>query len=301
MKHTTIAIIGAGGVGTTIAYALLLKSIAGEILLIDTQDDKCRGEVLDLHDVLSFSTCSNIKKATFKEAAQADIIIICAGTKQKPGQTRAELFDVNKDIITDIIKNLAPINPQAILIMVTNPLDALTTIAQKISGLPQNQVFGAGTFLDSQRLRSLIAQEVNVSEQSVNAYIIGEHGDTQLVAWSVAEIGAAPIKNFPIFTQQKIDKITKNVTDKAYEIINLKGSTFFGIGTCAAYFCEMIIHNKRQIIPLSVFIKEFGLCLSMPVILGEKGIEQILPLNLSAQEKQLLAKSAQAIKDLLAQ
>ena len=299
MKHTTIAIIGAGGVGTTIAYALLLKSIAGEILLVDTQDNKCSGEVLDLHDVLSFSTCSNIRKATYKEAAQTDIIIICAGAKQKPGQTRTELFDINKGIIADIIKNLSSINPQAILIMVTNPLDALTTIAQKISGLPQNQIFGAGTFLDSQRLRSIIAQEVKVAEQSVNAYVIGEHGDTQFVAWSTAEIGAAPLNNFPIFTQQKLDELAKKAKDRAYDIINLKGSTFFGIGTCAAYFCEIIIHNKRQVLPLSVFRKEFDVSLSVPVILGEKGIEEVLLPNLSTTEKQSLEKSAQAIKKLL--
>jgi L-lactate dehydrogenase len=277
----------------------MLKSIAGEILLVDMQDDKCSGEVLDLHDVLSFSTCSNIKKATSKEAGQADIIIICAGAKQKPGQTRAELFQTNKNVIIDIIKGLSPINPRAILIVVTNPLDALTTIAQKISGLPQGQVFGAGTFLDSQRLRSLIAQEVKVSEQSVNAYVIGEHGDSQFVAWSTAEIGAAPLNNFPIFTQQKLDEIAKKAKDRAYDIINLKGSTFFGIGTCAAYFCEIIIHNKRQVLPLSVYRKEFDVCLSIPVILGEKGVEEALPLNLTTTEKQSLEKSAQAIKSLL--
>ena len=216
MKHSKIAIIGAGSVGSTTAYALLLKKLTAEIILVDIDEVRCRGEILDLSDALSFGGTTNIRAGNAQDAAQADIIIITAGKAQTPGQTRPELLEANKPILSHIFFTIKPINPQAIIIIVTNPLDALTSLAQTLSGLPQNQVFGTGTFLDTLRLRSIIGKTLNVGPSSVNAYVIGEHGDSQCVAWSSADIAGTPILQFPEITEKKLEIITQQAKDKAY-------------------------------------------------------------------------------------
>ena len=299
MKHSKIAIIGAGFVGSTTAYALLLKKITAEIILVDINETRCRGEILDLSDALFFDGASQIRAGTAQDAAQADIIIITAGQAQKPGETRLELLNTNKSIISDIFTAIKPINPQAIIIMVSNPLDALTTLAQSLSGLPRNQVFGTGTFLDTLRLRGIIAQQVGVAATSVNAYVIGEHGDSQCVAWSSADIAGTPIAEFPGIKKEDLDLLAQQAKNKAYEIIACKGSTSFGIATCTAAICEAIIFNQKIIMPLSTYIEEYKICLSMPAILGENGIEKILTIPLNNDEQKQLTNSAQQLRSLV--
>lgn len=298
MKHSKIAIIGAGFVGSTTAYALLLQDIAAEIILVDINEIRCRGEILDLSDALSFDGTSQIKSGTSDDAAQADIIIIAAGKPQKANESRVELLAANTKIINEVFKKIKPINPEAIIIVVTNPVDLITYQIQQIAGLPQNQVFGSGTFLDTQRLHSIIGHKLHISEESIDAYILGEHGDTQFAAWSSAKIGGVPALNFPNLTLKELTEMATDVKNKAYEIISCKGATYYGIAACVARMCKAIIFDQKLILPLSIFNQEFGICLSMPVVLGENGIEKIIPIPLNEDEKKQLNKSAETLKKL---
>jgi L-lactate dehydrogenase len=299
MKHSKIAIIGAGTVGSTIAYTLLLKTITAEIVLVDIDQTRCHGEILDLSDAMFFNGTSSIYAGTPQDAAQADIIIIAAGKPQNPGESRSDLFTANKTIISNIFASIKPINPQAIIIMVTNPLDPLTMLAQKLSDLPKHQVFGTGTFLDTLRLRGLISQKTGIATSSINAYVIGEHGDSQCVVWSSADIAGTPITQFSGIQQKNLDAIAQQVKDKAYEIIQCKGSTSFGIAACVAKICEAVIFNQKIVIPLSTYLEQYKTCLSMPAILGENGIEKILSIPLNDDEEEKLLNSAQQLYKFL--
>lgn len=299
MKHSKIAIIGAGCVGSTTAYALLLKKITAEIIVVDIDETRCRGEILDLSDALFFNGTSQIRSGTAQEAAQADIIVIAAGKSQKPGKTRLELLTANKTTIANIFAAIKPINPHAIVIMVTNPLDPLTALAHTLSGLPKNQLFGTGTLLDTLRLRGIIAEKTNIAVTSINAYVIGEHGDSQVAVWSSADIAGTPIAQFPGINTEELELIAQQAKDKAYEIIACKGSTAFGIAACVAAMCEAIIFNQKIIMPLSTYIPEYDTCLSMPAVLGKNGIERILPIPLDNDEQKKLSDSAQQLRKLL--
>lgn len=298
MKHTKIAILGAGRVGTTTAYALMLKNIAGEILLVDIDPQRCKGEFLDLSDALSFSATSKIKDASLQEAAQADIIIITAGFAQKQGQTRLELLDLNKKVMDAICDNLKPLNPQAIIIVVSNPLDVLTLYMQQKKILPRNQIFGSGTYLDSIRLRGFIANKLGIAPESINAWILGEHGDSQFPIWSSAHIDGTAINHIQNLSQQDLDHFAQQTRQKAYDIIACKGSTFYGIASCIASLCQAIIFNEKIVVSVSFYQEEFDVCLSMPCILGEKGIEKPFPLTLEQKELELLKQSVASLKKL---
>lgn len=296
MNHSKIAVIGVGNVGATIAYTLMLKNIAAEILLVDLNAARCRGEFLDLEDVLPFSSTSKIKDATLQQAAQADIIIITAGMPQKPGQTRLELLTINKSIMDSIIKDLTPLNPQAIIVVVANPLDLLTLHIQNKQVLPRSHIFGSGTFLDTQRLKFAIAHKFDVAPSAITTYILGEHGDTQFPAWSSTECAGKPILSFANIDQAQLDALAQEAKNKAYEIISCKGYTNYGISMCVATLCQSIIFNQKQIFPVSCYVAEFDVCLSMPCIISQKGIEKLYPLVLNDHEKQQLQKSVQSLK-----
>ncbi len=298
MKLPKIAIIGAGDVGTTTAYALILQNINVEIILADINEARCRGEVLDLSDALALCEQSRIRSGTIQDVRQADIIIIAAGARQKPEQTRIELFDANKKVVTDIIEKIKPLNTHAIIIMVSNPLDPLTLLAQEVSGLPRNQVFGTGTFLDSQRLRELVAQKIGINVKSIHAYVLGEHGDTQFPAWSSAHIAGNPLQDFMQCTEKDLDTLAQEAKNKAYEIISCKGATFFGVAACVSAICRTIILDEKRVTPLSCYVEKFGVCLSMPVVLGAQGIEQIIDIPLNEKEQKQLLASAQSIRAL---
>jgi len=277
---------------------LMLNNIAGELLLIDIKGELCKGEIYDLSDGLPFSSTSVVQVGTLKDAAQADIIIIAAGARQKIGEKRVDLLKTNYAMVQQIVTDMKPIQPNAIIIMVTNPLDPLTLCAQKASGLDRAQVFGTGTFLDTQRLRGILSKKLNIAQQSIHAYVLGEHGDTQFAAWSIATIAGIPIVEFPKITESDLEKITQKTKKRAYEIIEAKGSTYFGIATCVMAICENIIYDTKRVLPLSVYTETFKVCLSMPAVLGESGIEQILPPPLSAQEQLQLEKSAEYLQTL---
>ena len=299
MKHSKIGIIGAGFVGSTTAYALLLQNIAAEIILIDINEIRCRGEILDLSDAIPSDGASQIRAGNAQDAAQADIIIIAAGKPQKINESRTELLNANIQIVESVFAEIKPINPQAIVIIITNPVDLITYHAQKISGLPRNQIFGSGTFLDTQRLCTIVAHKLHVSEKSVDAYILGEHGDSQFAAWSSAKIGGIPVADFSELTAQDLEAMATEVRDKAYEIISCKGATYYGIATCVAQMCKAIIFDQKLVLPLSTYNEQFNVCLSMPVVLRENGIEKILPIPLSDNEQKKFAESAKQLRQFL--
>ena len=298
MRYTKIAIFGAGSVGSTIAYALMLENIAAEINLIDTNEIRCRGEILDLSDALSFCYPSKIKNGTPLDAKNADIIIIAAGKKQEPGQDRRILLEANKKVVSSIMNSINPVNENSLIIMVTNPVDAMTYYAQQLSNLPKSHIFGSGTFLDTQRLREQIAHRLHIAEQSIHAYILGEHGDSQFPAWSLARIAGISLNHFGL-TESNLNTIAKNTKDKAYEIIACKGATFYGIASCVTALCRTIIFNQKRITPLSCYIEKYGICLSLPVILGAQGIEKILDLPLNEHEQKKLDASATILAKLI--
>lgn len=298
MNNSRIAIIGAGDVGATTAYAILLKNIACEILLVDANQMHCKGQVLDLCDALPFYRSSTVRQATLQEAGSADIILIAAGARQKPGQSRTELLTANYTIMTSIIDGLQPISPDTIIIVISNPVDILTEFVQAKAGLPRNQVFGSGTLLDSLRLRGLLKEKTGIAEQSIQAFILGEHGDTQFPVWSSASIAGIPITQFPGITQPLLDEYANQSRQKAYDIIACKQATYFGVAACVANMCESILFNQRHVMPISTYLSNLGVCLSVPCVLGRGGIEQILRQGLDASELEKLAISAQAIKTI---
>lgn len=292
----TIAIIGSGSVGSTIAYTLVLKNIVSNIILIDIDEKRCRGEILDLSDSLLQSKVVHLKTGTFTDASHADIVIICAGARQQVGQTRSALLETNKKIIERIVKEITPLKENACLIMVTNPVDVLTHLALSLSGLPAQRVFGSGTILEGVRLRNLIAQKLSVCPASIHAYILGEHGPSQFPAWSISSIGGIPIKNFPDISMNILDECAKYAEKRVYEIIECKGATYYGVTSAVVAMCENIIYDRKQLLPLSCYVSEFDTCLTIPVILGKRGIEKTLKETLTAQEQEKLTKSAEEIK-----
>ena len=295
MKYAKIAIIGAGRVGSTTAYAILMRNIAAEVMLVDIAEQQCLGEVLDISDALSFSRASKVRQGTAKKAGQADIIIISAGIAQKPGQSRQELLKTNQKIIKQVIESMQPINPHAIIIMVTNPVDTLTLYAQQIAGLPKEQVFGSGTLLDTQRLRHYISQKCAIAEQSIHVYCIGEHGDSQVAALSAGRIAGIPLDQF--LGQHELVDMAKEAKDKVYEIIRCKGSTFYGVASCISALCENIVFDQQRLVPVSCFVQQYDVCMSMPAIIGAQGISQVLIPPLNPHEQSLLQKSVNTLKE----
>ncbi len=297
MKQTSIAIIGVGSVGATIAYALLLRNIVSEIILIDRDTKRCNGEAKDLADALIFSTTSNILVGTYEDARRADIIVIAAGKPQSPGQSRIELMQANVLIVKSILDELAGVRSDAILIMVTNPVDVLTWYVRNHFQLPESQIIGSGTFLDSQRLKHFLAVHVGVAEESIQGFVLGEHGDSQCVAWSTVSIAGLAVELFGIDETTK-NRIAAAVKNEAYEIIEAKGATFYGIATCIAALCEYIIFDKKVIVPLSVYNEQYQGCFSLPVILGSKGIKKVVMPHLLESEHKKLDESADLLRVL---
>lgn len=303
MSPSKIAIIGAGAVGATTAYAAAIRNVAAEIVLIDINEKKEEGEVLDIHDGICFVETGCIKRGNFENAADADIIIITAGLPQKLGETRLDLVNKNKEILKSIFKGIGKIKNGAIVIMVANPVDVLTYLAQKISGLPKNQVFGSGTILDTARLKAEIAKRLKVSPQSVHGYVIGEHGDTEFVAWSTVTVGGVPITKMKKFSAKDYKDIEEKVRKEAYEIISRKGATFYGIALVLADLVEAILYNQHKILPVAPNLTDWNgvsdVCMGTPTVIGRNGVERVWPVELNADEKKKLKKSAETLKSYL--
>jgi len=299
--HAKVAIVGIGFVGSSAAYALMLKNIAAELILVDVNVDRCEGEVLDLSDALSFSSASKVVAGTLQDAAKADIIVITVGRNRivKSDKSRLDLLEANTKIMSSIIKEMLPINPRAVILVVSNPVDVMTYVTQELSDLPRSQVLGSGTWLDTQRLRNLLSLKLGIAQESVNAFVLGEHGDSQFVGWSSACVAGLPLYSFSEMTEEKCAKYAYDTKKKAYEIIQRKGATFFGIGACVADICENIIFNQKRVMPVSSFHEEYGACLGMPSIVGENGLQEVLYPPLSPKEQLQLEKSAETLRGVI--
>ncbi|EPS35752.1 hypothetical protein H072_10720 [Dactylellina haptotyla CBS 200.50] len=298
-NYSTCAIIGAGSVGCTIAHTLMLRRVCAEVRLVDIAEDLCRAQVQDLQDA-TYLTNVRIKYATPQEAGQSDIIVITAGAKQKPGETRLDLIEKNYKVLGSVLKGMQPINPNSIILLVANPVDVLTHFTQQMSGLPKSQVLGSGTLLDSIRLRGLLAQNLNISDNSINAYVIGEHGDSQCVAWSSVTVSGAHISLIDDISEDKKEEIGKLVSGKANAIIKAKGFTSYGIGATAANICEAILFDQRPVYPLSCWSDKYQCCISLPVVVGRNGVVTSIPLPLNEKETAQIEASAATLREQIA-
>ncbi len=296
-----IAIIGAGAVGSTTAYSLMIKNLAAEIILIDVNKDKEQGEVLDMSDALCFADTGCVKAGSYTDVKSADIIILTAGVAQKPGETRLDLVSKNKAIVSSIFKEIGEIKQNAIIIVVSNPVDIITYQVQEISGLPKNQVFGTGTSLDSARLRFNLAKHFNVDAKQVDGFVFGEHGDSEFVAWSTVNIAGKKIAES--LNEQEMEKISEEIKNEAYEIIKEKGATYYGIAMTILDIVEAIIFDQNKILPVSYRLSDWNgvsdICLGATAIVGSGGIVKAWPIELTEAEKIKFQASAEKIREYL--
>lgn len=300
-----IAIIGAGLVGSTTAYALTLKNAAAEVLLIDVNEAKETGEVMDIRNTLSLVETGRVHGADFTDAASADMIIITAGFSQRAGKadSRLDLLEKNADVIRAIFAHVGPIRKDAIILVVSNPVDVLTALAHKLSGLPRAQVFGTGTTLDTARLRMYVAEHCNVHPQDVSGFVVGEHGNSQVTAWSSVHVGGIPVQKLPRWSGRTAKNIAAAVEREAYEIIDRKGATHFGIAAVVTDIVEAVLFDQKHILPVSTHAKKWngmtGVCMGIPATVGRSGVERLWPLPLSAAESRALGQSATVLRGCL--
>lgn len=308
-KQSKVAIVGCGNVGSTFAFSLSISGAAREIVLIDKDQTRGKGECMDLNHGASFIKPVNICYAGYEGCRGADIVVITAGAGQKPGETRIDLVQRNVEIFKDIIPKITEYAKGAILLVVTNPMDILTYITLKISGLPPNRVIGSGTVLDSSRFRSLIAEHCHVDPRNVHAYIIGEHGDTELPVWSHANIGGmvltdyCPICNGSCDYKKELKSIFEEVKDAAYKIIEAKGATYYAIALALTRIVEAILRDENSVLPVSTLIDDYygidEVCLSMPSVVNGNGAGKLLRLKLSLSEQEQLKHSAETLKSII--
>ena len=306
---TKLGIVGAGSVGTSLAYAAIIRDAAREIVIYDIDATKAEAEGLDLAHGTQFTGANTVTGGGRIELlAGSDVIVITAGARQKPGQSRLELAGVNVDIIQNLMMQLMEQAPDAVFVIVTNPCDVLTVAAQRASDLPWNRVFSSGTVLDTSRLRLLLAREAHVLMTSVHATIIGEHGDSEFPVWSSATIGPVPIRDWKIsgrqvFTQEYLDAVTQEVVTAAYKVIDGKGATNYAIGLAGVRIVEAILQAENAVLPVSAMMHGAygieGVALSLPSIVGTNGVYEMLAIPLNDQETRQLQHSAETLRNTL--
>ncbi len=308
LNYRKAAIIGCGFVGSSSAFALMQSGMFSELVLIDSSFEKADGEALDISHGIPFSKPMKIYAGGYSDIRDASIIIVTAGANQKPGETRLDLVKKNVGIFKSMIPEIAKYNKDGILLIVANPVDVLTFAAQKLSGFPENRVFGSGTVLDTARFKFLLGEHLAVDSRSIHAFIIGEHGDSEIAAWSSANVSGVPINNFcemrGHFEHDKaMYEIAENVKNSAYRIIEKKGATYYGIAMSVRRICEAIMRDEKSILPVSTIKHgEYGIdgvALSMPAIVGRTGVEGYAPIELSDKELEALQASAATLKKVL--
>lgn len=306
MKKDKIIIIGSGNVGSATAFTFTLKGLGDEIGIIDVDEDRVQGDVLDLEDASVLCKQKKIFKASYEDCKDADIIIITAGVNQKEGETRIDLLNRNITILKDIINNIVLSGFDGIIIMATNPVDIMAYAAYKLSGLPKNKIIGSGTVLDTLRLRKILSDLLNVSPASVHAYMMGEHGDSEFAIWSNAYISAIPLKEWfylkGISNQKEVlDIIEHKVRTRAYDIINLKGATYYGIALSLSKIVEAILDDKNEILTVSSLLegefKSHDVFTGVPAIISKDGVKEIIDLKLDDNEYADIHKSIKILKD----
>ena len=306
-----ITIVGAGSVGATIAYRLSHEDIASEIVLVDINKNKAEGEALDILQGTAFRTPISIVSGDYEDAKGSDIVIITSGIARKPGQTRIELTQTNVNIIKDIAPQIVKAAPDAKYIIVSNPVDIITYVFTKISGIPESQIIGAGTLLDTARLRCGLAEHFDVAQRNIHAYVFGEHGDTSFVPWSISDISGAKIDEFADLVPEKniapLDKdgMIEYVRKSGGKIIANKGATFYAIADSVVNICSLLVASDKSVATVSTMMHgEYGIedvCVSVLNFVGPNGVEGKLPIKLTDEEVAKLQASANALKDVISQ
>ena len=308
-KPRTIVVIGAGGVGATLAYACLIRGVARRIVIYDVNRAKAEAESLDLNHGLQFVPAAIVEGTDDLEACRgADVVVITAGAKQKAGQTRMDLATANTEICRKVVPRLVELAPEARLLLVTNPVDVITQVTLALSGLPPRRVIGSGTVLDSSRFRYVLAQRLDVAVQNVHAYIVGEHGDSEIPLWSSATIGGIPLADWELpgggtLGALERDEIFTSVRDAAYQIIKGKGATNYAVGLAAARILEALFGDENRILPVSGPVDGHpglegltGVCLSLPRVVDRHGAGPALRVPMDGEERAGLRKSAETIQ-----
>ncbi len=302
------AIIGCGNVGATTAYTLMLNRLFSEMVLIDKNRQKAEGEAADLNHGMPFAAPMDIYAGDYSDLADASVIIITAGTNQKPGQSRTDLVRANTVIFSSIINEIIKYNRDAILLVVTNPVDILTYVTLKISGYPPERVIGSGTVLDTARLKYLAGEYFGVDSRDVHTFIVGEHGDSELALWSSSTVSGIPLSEFCEVScldcgMQKLDYMYNEVKNSAYKIIEAKGATYYAIAEAVRRIVSAIVHDENSILPVSSFVDgHYGMrdiCLGLPAIVGSSGVRRVLDISISNAEARALDDSAQKLRSIL--
>lgn len=304
------AMIGCGFVGSASAFALMQSGLFSELVLIDANHDKAEGEAMDIAHGLPFAGQMKIYAGDYDDIVDAAVIIVTAGAAQKSGETRLDLVNKNVNIFKSIIPEIAKRNYKGILLIVANPVDILTYTAVKLSGLPENRVIGSGTVLDTARLKYALGEHLEVDSRSVHSFIIGEHGDSEIVAWSSTNVSGIPVNDFCELRghfnhEEAMHRIADDVKNSAYDIIEKKGATYYGIAMSVKRICECIMRDEKSILPISSMMHgEYGIsdiCLSMPTVVGREGVETRVPIQLNEQEESALSASAEQLSKVAAQ
>ena len=295
MDNNKVMIVGTGNVGASIAFAALNQRTAiNEIILTDIVAEDAEGEAMDLRDALAVSpSYVKISNGTYKDAKDCDVVVITAGIPQKPGESRMDLLDKNVKIFKDMIAEIMASGFDGIFLVVSNPMDVLTYFTLKFSGLPSEKVIGSGTLLDSARLKERTANYLNINPKSVHAYQVGEHGDTELTLWSLADAGGQKVEE--LLPEEDRNNISDFVKNEAYEIINRKGATYYGIATCVIQILNSILNDELRILPVSSYDNFSGTCFGWPTVVGREGIVRRLDLKISEKEGMELQKSINAL------
>ena len=300
--------IGCGFVGSASVFALMQSGLFTEIVLIDADKNKAEGEAMDISHGIPFARQMKIYAGDYDDVSDAGIIIISAGAGQKPGETRLDLVHKNVNIFKSIIPEIAKRDFGGILLVVANPVDILTQVAIKLSGLPEERVIGSGTVLDTARLKYALGEHLSVDSRSVHAFIVGEHGDSEVVAWSSANVSGVEIPKFCEMRghyqhKENADEIAQNVKNSAYEIINRKHATYYGVAMAVKRICEAIIRDEKTVLPVSHMMHGAygieGVVISMPAIVGADGLETDVPIELNGEEALKLKESADALKEIV--
>lgn len=297
--NNKVVIIGCGNVGMSYIYAMLnQRTYVNEIVLIDLNKERIIGEVMDLNHCLAFAPSKiNIKVGDYSDCKDAKIVCIAAGANQKPGETRMDLINKNSVIFKSIVENVMKYNFNGIFLVATNPLDVMTYLTYKYSKLKPNQVIGSGTSLDTSRLRYLISDKLKISPKNVHAYVIGEHGDSEFVPWSNANIGLQNIKDYLNLEQMK--EIDTEVKNAAYKIIEKKGATYYGIGMCLVRITNAILGDENAILTVSNYDKENDIYIGLPAIINKNGVKNKIYIELNNEETNKLQNSINIIKDAI--
>lgn len=307
MKKGKVVLVGTGFVGMSMAYTMLNRGGVNELVLIDIDKNKTEGEQMDLNHGMAFAPQKmTIKSGDYDECKDAQVVVITAGVAQKPGQTRLELAETNARIIKDITKNIMNSGFNGVIVVASNPVDLMTYVVYKVSGLPSNQVLGSGTVLDSARLRFILSDYLQISSKNIHAYIMGEHGDSSFVPWNHAYVGCKKLTHYfesNNISSEKLEEIHKEVVNSAYEIIEKKKATYYGIGMCLSKIVKSILDNDNSILTVSTYLKDgdYGqddVYIGVPAIVNGNGVRKLLKLELSPEDQEKLNNSCRIIKEM---